>query len=191
AYRVRPVGFGEAINVSDLDADFLSGANHRWWRRRGRRDHPQPGLEANAASRAVLGQGANHHRRATKMGDAFLLDKVHRTLGDDLRQADMAPAHRGYRPRETPAVAVEHGQRPEIDGAAGEAVLDDLTDSVHVTAAMGVHHALGIAGGAAGVVDGDDVVLANLMRHDRRVTFAQELLVVDDDALEAWHLAGD
>ena len=35
-------------------------------------------------------------------------------------------------------------------------------DNIHVGVAMGNHHALGARGGAAGVVDREQVVLANL-----------------------------
>ena len=125
------------------------------------------------------------------MSDTFLLDQINRTLGVDLRQANVSSANGRHRPRKTPSVAVEHRQRPKIDGAIGESVLDNLSDGIDVAAAMRVHHTLGRAGGSAGVVDGDDIVLANLVRRHRRAAFAQEFLVVGDNAFDLGNLTGD
>ena len=76
-----------------------------------------------------------------------------------LAQADVTSAGGGHGPGEAPAVAVEHRKRPEVDAALGQLMLDDFADRVDPGAAVGEHHALGKAGGAGGVVDGDAGVL--------------------------------
>ena len=52
-----------------------------------------------------------------------------------------------------PAVAVEHGQRPQVDRVFGHVPLQHVADGVGGCAAVVVDHALGVAGGAAGVVE--------------------------------------
>src|SRR5271167_2266882 len=188
---MRAVGFSEPVNVRDLDPDFLSSANHGGRRGRSRSHHPQPGLEANAASRAVFGQSSHDNRGSAEMSDAFLLDQVDRMLSVDLRQANVPRPNRRYCPGEAPAVAMEHGQRPQIYGARRKSVLDNLADSVYVTAAMCVHHAFRRAGSATGVVDRDDIILSYVVWRHSGAAFVQKRFIVGNDALELGHLAGN
>ena len=81
---------------------------------------------------------------------------IHR-LGTNLAQADMGAGDDRDRPGEAPAVAVEHRQRPEIDRMAAEIAGDDIGGREQVGAAVVIDHALGIAGGAGGVVQRDGV----------------------------------
>ena len=79
--------------------------------------------------------------------------------GIDLAQADVRAADAGQAPGQAPAVAVEHRQGPEEDRVAADARVEQLTERVEIDATVGVHHPLRPARGAAGVVDGDQVVL--------------------------------
>ena len=56
-----------------------------------------------------------HDRRAAQVGDAVLLDRGENIVGAHRAQAHAGAVQRGDGPRETPAVAVEHRQRPEVD----------------------------------------------------------------------------
>ena len=82
--------------------------------------------------------------------------------GLELRQAQMHAAHRRDRPREAPAVAVEHRQRPQVDGVAVEPHVQRHRQRLQVRAAMVVHDALGPRGRAARVVEREQ---RTLVRH--------------------------
>ena len=75
----------------------------------------------------------------------------------------MGAADRGDDPGEGPAVGVEHRQRPEIPLLRRRHVhVDQRPDRVHVRVAVGDHHALRPPGGAAGIVDGQEIGLGDL-----------------------------
>jgi len=61
------------------------------------------------------GQRRHHDGRAAHVGDGFFLDQPEDLARPDGAQADMGAADDRDRPGETPAVAVEHRQRPQID----------------------------------------------------------------------------
>src|SRR3546814_16494051 len=67
-------------------------------------------------------------------------------------------------PGEAPAVAVEHRQRPEIDRVHLHAPDQAVAESVQVGAAVVVDDAYRVAGGPAGVVQGDRVPLVGRAR---------------------------
>ena len=71
----------------------------------------------------------------------------------------MGRADRGHAPGQRPAVAVEHGQRPQVPAGRRQLELQRDADRVEVRAAVGVDHALGPAGRPAGVVHRDHAVL--------------------------------
>src|SRR3989441_7263107 len=96
------------------------------------------------------------------------LEEIPDPFGVDLPEADVGARDRGHPPGEAPAVAVEHGQRPEVLRVPAHPALEDLADGVEVGAAVGVHDALGLARGARGVVDGERVVLVLEPALDRR-----------------------
>ena len=111
-------------------------------------------------------------------------DSIRRTAsrGIGLAQADVTAAGSGHGPGETPAVAVEQGERPEVDAALGQLVLGDFADGVDPGAAVGEHHAFGEARGAGSVVDGDAGVLVDdRNRRGAGPSLTQESLVVVDD----------
>src|ERR1019366_4615165 len=152
---VRAVGFGEAVEVREFGAGFLGGADDGGRRGRAGNRDAQWAAELHAVGGAILGQGTDDHGRAAEVGDAFGFDEAHGFARVGLAQADVTAAGGGDGPGETPAVAVEQGERPEVDAALGQLVLGDFADGVGPGAAVGEHDAFGEAGGAGGVVDGD------------------------------------
>ncbi len=96
--------------------------------------------------------------RGAKVGDALRFDEREDRGRIDFRKAHVGSARCGYRPRIGPAVAVEHGEGPEIDAFRPQVCVEHFAERILVRAAMRVHHALRATGRAARVVDGDDVV---------------------------------
>ena len=71
----------------------------------------------------------------------------------------MRRAHSRHAPRVAPAVAVEHGERPQIDAAPSDARFEYLAQRVQIRAARVVLDALRQPSRAGRVVDGDGVQL--------------------------------
>ena len=157
ADRDRAVGLRQAVEVVDLEAERLRPFDHGRWRRRSRRRH-EDGMRQRFR-RGVRPEHHEHGRCPVQVGDAFVLEESPDQRRVDLVEADMARAGGGYRPREAPAVAVKHRQRPEIDGAAIEPRVRQFGDGIQVRAAMCVHDALRSTRRTARVVDADRVVL--------------------------------
>ena len=84
------------------------------------------------------------------------------------------------RPREAPAVAMEHRQRPEIDGAFAHAAGEDVGVAHQRRAAVMAHDAFGIAGGARRVIERDRVpFVARHRPREMRIAAGHEVFVVD------------
>ncbi len=98
-------------------------------------------------------------RRAAVVRDLVRADRLEDRLRLDAAQADVDAGVRRHRPREAPAVAVEHRQRPQVHGVARHAPVDDVRQRVQVGAAMVIDDALRIAGGAGRVVERDRIPL--------------------------------
>ena len=73
----------------------------------------------------------------------------------DPAQADVGAAQGRDGPGEAPAIAVEHGQGPEIDRMVRHVPADGVGDRVQISAPVMIDHALGVARGAGGIVEGD------------------------------------
>ena len=80
------------------------------------------------------GRGIRHHAEhdggAAQVVDLLVLDETQDRRGPHMAQADTHPGDRGHRPGEAPAVAVEHRQRPQIDGVGGHAPGQGVADGV-------------------------------------------------------------
>ena len=98
------------------------------------------------------------------MGDAVLVQRVQDRRRLDPAQADIGPRHRRHRPGEAPAVAMEHRQRPQIDGVLRHPPGERVADRVQVGAAVVVDDALRVAGGARRVVERDRIPLVARQR---------------------------
>ena len=120
--------------------------------------------------------------------------------GLNLAQADVRAARGGHRPGERPPVGVKHRQRPQVTVADAEAQVQQGADGVHRGVPVCDHHALGPRRGAAGVVDRQQVPLADLRPGERRPRVADQRLVVQpagtralerDEVPHAGHLVAD
>ena len=71
----------------------------------------------------------------------------------------MQPPRRRDGPSLTPAVAMKQRQGPQIAAVTGQPQRQHIAHRVQVSAAMGIDHALGLAGGAGGIVQRDGLRL--------------------------------
>ena len=74
----------------------------------------------------------------------------------------MSSPDRGDDPHESPAVGVKHGQRPEVAVADCDVEVDQRAHDVCPGVPVGDHDALRFGGGAARVVDGEQIGLCDL-----------------------------
>ena len=119
-----------------------------------------------------------HGGGAVVVGHALGLEQLPDPARLHAPQADMGAAHRGDAPGEAPAIAVKHGQRPEIARVEAHAGLEHLAHRVHPGAAVAVHHALRAPGGPGRVVDGDGLFLVlQPALHGRGGAGGEEVLV--------------
>ena len=141
--------------MGHAEAHLLHGRDHRRGRRRaaGRDLHGCAKRQLHGVGR--VDQHRQHHRRAAHVRHAVARDGREDERRIDAAQADMRAADRRDRPRVGPAAAVEHRQRPEIDGCRREPESQRVAERVEVGAAMVIDDALGIAGGARGVEQAD------------------------------------
>ncbi|MNZ32539.1 hypothetical protein D3C78_498700 [compost metagenome] len=180
AHGDRAVDFGEAVDVGDLDAHLLDGADHLG-RRRGTGDHGVDRVVDGGLGRVGhVDQRVEHDGRAAQVADAVLADQ-----GEDLLRIDPAQEHvhagqRGDGPRVAPAVAVEHRQGPQVHRVLAHRPDHLVAQRVQVGAAVVVDHALGIAGGAGGVVQRDGVPLVlRPLPGELGIALGEEGLVVE------------
>ncbi len=134
-----------------------------------------------------------HDRRAAVVGDPVRAHRVEDRLRLDLAQADVDAGVGGHRPREAPAVAVEHRQRPQVHRVPRHAPVDDVRQRVEIRAAVMVDDALRVAGGAGRVVERDRVPLVRrVLPGVLGIAVGDERLVVDGaEALAAGTLRVD
>src|SRR5262245_30130432 len=75
----------------------------------------------------------------------------------DLAQADLYTGEHGYRPWKAPAVAVEHGQRPQVLRELRHRPTESITDRIEICAAVMRHDSLRIASRTRCVRYGDRI----------------------------------
>jgi len=110
------------------------------------------------------------------VGHALGVDQLPGELG--VHRAHGHMTRRGDGPREAPAVAVEHRQRPQVHRIGAQPGVDHFAQRVQVGAAVGVLHPLWPARGAGGVVDRDRLLLVlQPARRPGRRHAGQQLLV--------------
>ena len=118
-------------------------------------------------------QRRHHDRRAAKVRHFVIGDGVEDRRGTHRAEADMRAGNDRQGPGEAPAVAVKHRQRPQIDRMLAHAAGDDVAEREQISAAVMIHHAFRIAGGARGVVERDRVPLvAGHLPGEIRIAFA-------------------
>ena len=132
------------------------------------------------SSSRALSKTERHDRRAAEMRHLVFGDEVEDRFGAHLPQADVRPRLDADRPGKAPAVAMEHRQRPKIDGMGSHVGGEDIPDGQKICAAMVVDDALGIAGRSRRVVERDSVPFV----HGRRalvvlVALGEQVLVFE------------
>src|SRR5712691_10656831 len=112
AHGVRAVGLCEAVDMDGPEAELPELAEERR-RGRGARDAHRDRVPEPVGLRVVDDADVDG-RRAVVVGDSLLVDQLPDPGGLHLAQADMGAGDGGDAPGETPAVAVEHRERPEV-----------------------------------------------------------------------------
>ena len=174
--------------MRDVEAHALHALDHRRRRRRRGDQRAHLVVDALAQFRGRVDEHRMHDRRAAVVAHLVLADGVEDRLRLDAAQAHVGACQRGDGPCEAPAVAMEHRQRPEIDGVARHAPVDDVRQRVEIRAAMMIDHALGIAGGAGRVVERDRVpFVGGVGPFEIGIAAGDEALVIDrSQARAAW-----
>ena len=174
------IGLGQPIEMRDVEAGGFHRRQHRFRRRRGGREKLDHMRQRFLFLGGCIEQGRHHNGRAAEMRHLVVGDRIVHRPRAHLAQAHMRSGHHGERPRKAPAVAMEHRQRPEIDAVLAHAAGKHIADCQQVGAAMVVNDALGIAGGARGVVERDGVPFIGGQRSmQSRVARGDEVLVFD------------
>ena len=166
--------------MRDVEAGLLHRREHRFrrWRRGGEELHHMRQRLLFVGRR--IEQGRHHDRRAAQMRHLVIGNRVIHGCAAHRAQADMGAGHHRDRPRKAPAVAMEHRQRPKIDRMLGHAAGHHIAERQQVRAAVVIDHALGIAGGAGGIVERDGVPF--VVRHqpgEIGIALRNEILVFD------------
>ena len=171
---------GHSVDVGHAKSELLHALDHLGRRRR------SAGLDVDDMIEfaPLLGGRGDQHvengRRPAHMRDAMLDDHRKDQSGIDLAQADVSAAHRHHRPRETPAVAMEHRQGPQIDGLRRHRPGQDVADRLEKRAAMVIDHALRVAGRARCVVERDRAAFVGWRRPgEPRIALGDEVLVLE------------
>ena len=124
--------------------------------------------------RTTLALSGNTSREDVKQIIDTIVDDNKFELQDLMKECDIAASTKkftlehlsiiskvkGYellvkQPGEAPAVAMEHGQGPQVDGMGRQVPLDDVAHGVQIGAPVAIDHALGVARGAGGIVQRD------------------------------------
>jgi hypothetical protein len=87
--------------------------------------------------------------------DLLLLQEPPDGVAAHRAQAHVAAADGGHAPSRAPPVAMEHRERPQVDGLRAVLRVQDLPEAVQIRAPVGVDDALGLPGGPRRVVDRD------------------------------------
>ena len=153
------VDLGQSVDVGDIEAGPGHGGQHGLRRRSGGGDELDPVGEGALLLRAGVEQRRHDDGGAAQVGHLVLGDGIEDGLRAHPAQAHVRAGHGGEGPGEAPAVAVEHRQGPQIDGVLAEAGRQHVGVAHEGGAAVVIDHALGVAGGARGVVEGDRLPL--------------------------------
>ena len=97
-------------------------------------------------------QRALHNRRAAIMRDTLLRNQRQHLLRIELAQTDIHARSRCERPRKTPAIAMKHGQGPEVDRVLGHIPFENIGNSIDRRTPVVIDHTFGITGSTRGVV---------------------------------------
>ncbi len=143
---------------------LLDGADRRLRRRRARRGDPHVVVARRRAPvfGVVVAEHVEDGRRRTEVRDVLAADPVERLRDVDPAGTDVPGARPGDRVDVSPAVDVEHRQRPEVHVVVGDLLVDRDEVRVERLGAVGSADPLRVAGGPRGVVDRYHLVLVHL-----------------------------
>ncbi len=174
-----PVNFGESIGMRDVEAEFVHALEYGCRRSGACRHDLNPSRQIERRRLRGVEQQVHDDRCTAQVRHVVIANRIENGLGLDAAQTDMRTSHRGDRPREAPSVAVKHRKRPQIDGPVGHAPRENVTDRVHIGAAMVVNDAFGISCRSGCVVERDSVPFVLRQRPGvLRVTFVEQLLII-------------
>src|SRR5271166_7078412 len=101
-----------------------------------------------------------------KGGNRLASDQLEDHRRINFAKADMARAARRDSPNEGPSVGMKHRQRPQVPIFWGHLKMRQRAENVEVGVAVRDHDAFGACSRAAGVIDGDQIVLIDLNRRE-------------------------
>ena len=132
-----------------------------------------------------VNQHAENHRSTAHVSYAALLDQGEDDCGVDSAEANVGPGDSGDSPGVSPAVAMEHGESPQVYAVPVESKHHPVAHSIQECSAMVEDDSLGVAGCAGGVVEGDGFpfvgdgaggeVIVTLFKERLVVLFADEV----------------
>ena len=152
----------QSVNVGNRPAKFFfeSLDGGRSGRRTGGDNSNSFRREATHIFRRIRQRNQNRRRRA-EHGYLLVRHQFEDSARLDFAQTDVSRARGSYRPDESPAVGVKHRQRPEITIGTSHGLMDQRADRIHPGVAVSDHHALRARSCAAGVIDREQIGLAN------------------------------
>ena len=170
--------------MGQLDADTRQPLDHRCRRRRARHHGAHALRDAGAPGRLGADQHVVHDRRGAVVIDAVRTDGLEDCPRLDPAQAHVRAGQQRHRPREAPAVAMEHRQRPQVARKMRHAPGRGVAHRVEIRAAVVGHHALGLAGRARGIGHGDRIplILRTGEARQRRMPGQQRLVLLAAEA---------
>ncbi|TVU48510.1 hypothetical protein EJB05_08148, partial [Eragrostis curvula] len=134
----------QAVGVGDLEPDPLDALQQRRRRRGAAGEHVDRRVELLLLVVAIaVEEDAEDDGRAAHVRDAVAGDGAVDAGRVRVADADVDAAAGRHAPREGPAVAVEHGQRPQVDRLVAHPPLQQQARRAQVRAAVAVHDALG------------------------------------------------
>ncbi len=164
--------------MGDAKAHLLHRGDHRRGRRCAAGRDVDDVLEAALRLGRRVDQHVEHDGRAAEVGHAMRADGREHRRRLHPAQADMGGARRRHGPGEGPAVAMEHGQRPQVDAVGAEEHRQRVAQRIEVGAAMVVDDALGVAGGARGVEQRHRIPFVERTRPvERGIAFGEQRVV--------------
>ena len=188
--------FGHAVSLGELDMrqGLHRAHQHRVADHRGAVGDPLQGRQVVIAERRMIDEHLDHGRHQQHIGYAFFLDRGRNAVGRKTLDHDVGAARQQHRIHRSAVGEVKHRCRMQIDRGARPQPFTERVKRVGHQVAMAQHHALGTAGGAAGVEDtGEIVTLAHGVRdglalRDQRFVVLHaggRLAVIGIDQLEA------